>query len=141
MLAIDKNFRGAPAEFKFVLDSTGKQIQRGGNIPDQFQIGNILALLIGGQHVNVHQRGVAAVPHGRLVLHRAVADADNQVRQMQQPVARLVVKEADASGEAGEVFLIHRPGGLIGAGDRNTASLQQLMQRGAVGGLAGHQAE
>ena len=60
---------------------------------------------------------------------------------MQQPVASLVVKEADASGEAGEVFLIHRPGGLIGAGDRNTASLQQLMQRGAVGGLAGHQAE
>lgn len=55
MLAIDKNFRGALAEFKLVLDSAGKQIQRGGNIPNQFQIGNILALLIGGQHVNVHQ--------------------------------------------------------------------------------------
>ena len=60
---------------------------------------------------------------------------------MQEPIARPVVKQTDASGEAGEVFLIHRPGGLIGAGDRNTASLQQFMQRGAVGGLAGHQAE
>ena len=58
---------------------------------------------------------------------------------MEQPVARLVIEETDASGEAGEVLLIHRPGGLIGAGDRNTAFLQQLAQRGAVGGLARHQ--
>ena len=58
---------------------------------------------------------------------------------MQQPVTRLVIEQTDASGEAGEVLLVHRPGGLIGAGDRNTAFLQQRAQRGAVGGLARHQ--
>ena len=60
---------------------------------------------------------------------------------MQQPISGLVVEQADAPGEAGEVFLIHRPGGLISAGDRNAAFLKQRAQLGAVGRLAGHQAE
>ena len=122
-----------------MIDPVSEQVQRFGDIPHQLQIRYIIAFFIGRQHVNVHQRGVAAVPHGRLILHRAVADADNQIRQMQQPVARLVIEQTDASGKSGEVLLVHRPGGLISAGDRNAAFLQQLTQRRAVGRLARHQ--
>ena len=139
MLAVDQNFGGPLAQLQLVIDTVSELIQRFGDVPHQLQIRHVVTFFIGRQHVDVHQRGVAAVPHGRLVLHRAVADADNQVRQMEQPVARLVIEQTDASGEAGEVLLIHRAGGLIGAGDRNTAFLQQLAQRRAVGGLARHQ--
>ena len=141
MLAIDQNFGGTLAQLELTIDPVSKQVQRFGDIPHQLQIRHVVTLFISGQHVDVHQRRVAAVPHGRLVLHRTVTDADNQVRQMQQPVTRLVIEQADAAGKAGEVLLVYRPGGLIGAGDRNAAFLQQLAQRGAVRGLAGHQAE
>ena len=83
MLTIDQDFRGALAQLQLMLDPTGKQVQRSGDIPHQLKIRHVVTLFIGRQHVNVHQRGVAAVPHRRLVLHRAVADADNQIRQMQ----------------------------------------------------------
>lgn len=120
-------------------DPAREQVQRFGDVPHQLEVRHIIAFFIGGQHIDMHQRGVAAVPHGRFVFHWAVTDADNQIRQMQQSVACLVVKEADTSGKAGEMFLIHRPGRLIGTGDRDAAFLQQLTQRGAVGRLAGHQ--
>ncbi|MNE40962.1 hypothetical protein D3C80_1350100 [compost metagenome] len=87
----------------------------------------------------MHQPGIAAVPHGGLVFNGAVADTDNQVCQMQQPVAGLIIEESDAPGKAGKVFLVHGSGGLIGAGHRDTAFFQQLTQRYAVRGLAGHQ--
>ncbi len=124
-----------------MIDILRQLVESAGDIAHQLDIRGVVALFIGGQHVDVHQRRVAAVPHRRFVFHRAVADADHQVGELQQTVPGLVVKQPNPAGEAREVILIHRPGGLIGAGDWNMAGLQQTAQRLAVFRLAGHQAE
>ncbi len=117
-----------------MIDILRQLVESAGDIAHQLDIRGIVALFIGGQHVDVHQRRVAAVPHRRFVFHRAVADADHQVGELQQTVPGLVVKQPNPAGEAREVILIHRSGGLIGAGDWNMAGLQQTAQRLAVSG-------
>ncbi len=124
-----------------MIDILRQLVESAGDIAHQLDIRGVVALFIGGQHVDVHQRRVAAVPHRRFVFHRAVADADHRVGELQQTVPGTVVKQPNPAGEAREVILIHRSGGLIGAGYWNMAGLQQTAQRGAVFRLAGHQAE
>jgi hypothetical protein len=83
-----------------MADASGQFVQRRGDIAHQLDIRGVVTLFISGQHVDMHQRRVAAVPHRRFILHRAVADADDQVGEVQQAVAGLVVKQSDPAGEA-----------------------------------------
>ncbi len=85
-----------------MIDILRQLVESAGDIAHQLDIRGVVALFIGGQHVDVHQRRVAAVPHRRFVFHRAVADADHQVGKLQQTVPGLVVKQPNPAGEAGE---------------------------------------
>ncbi len=123
-----------------MIDILRQLVESAGDIAHQLDIRGVVALFIGGQHVDVHQRRVAAVPHRRFVFHRAVADADHRVGELQQTVPGWLLNSPTRPAKR-EVILIHRSGGLIGAGDWNMAGLQQTAQRLAVFRLAGHQAE
>ncbi len=61
-----------------MIDILRQLVESAGDIAHQLDIRGVVALFIGGQHVDVHQRRVAAVPHRRFVFHRAVADADHR---------------------------------------------------------------
>ena len=119
MLAVNQDLGGLRRQHQLVVDTLREFVQSGGNIADQLDVRGIVALFVSRQHVDMHQRGVAVIPHGRFVLHRAIADADDQVGEMQESIPRLVIEQPNPPGEAGKVVLIHRAGGLIGAGNRD----------------------
>ena len=141
MLAVNQDLGGLRRQHQLVVDTLREFVQGGGNIADQLDVRGIVALFVSRQYIDMHQRGVAVIPHGRFVLHRAIADADDQVGEMQESIPRLVIEQPNPPGKAGKVVLIHRAGGLIGAGNRDMAFFQQFTQRRAVFRLAGHQAE
>ena len=66
-----------------MVNTPGEFVQRGSDIADQLDIRGIVALFISGQYVDMHQRGVTVIPHRRFILHRAIANTDDQVGEMQ----------------------------------------------------------
>ena len=124
MLAIDQDLGGLRRQHQLVVDALRQFVQGGGDIADQLDVRGIVTLFVSGQHVDMHQRSVTVIPHGRLVLHRTIADADDQVGEMQESIPCLVVEQPNPPGEAGKVVLIDRAGGLIGAGYRDMAFFQ-----------------
>ena len=89
-----------------------------------------------GDLVEVDDRRRRPEPLGRVVLDQVVADADDHVGLLEQPVRGLVVGVADAADEAVEQFARDDAVALEGAGHRQRSLAEQAPDGGRRGGLA-----
>ncbi len=77
-----------------VLDD--RCIERLGDIPGQFDVGAIGIVKVGRQNVDVNKFArIRSIPLGGRIFNWVIADGDDQVGGIQQPVRGLVRKLAD----------------------------------------------